>query len=301
MILDDIEFDALSRADTLLLALLRPRLWSEYLNADALGNAELRDRLQRETARRAAQTANERARLAFEQTEAAPFPDFARQARLAEFDHELALERVRLNWLDCAQTAEGIEQLNRIENLPLRTNNAHVRAQSGVGQNQLRSGARVLRRNSCARRSRRVRRRLPATRTRHMERHACAYDDSLRERGRFARRSGRRTRPHQRSARAAAQLRVGAPHFALGRRVTPRVWATSVVPDVARLRRDARRRGRAVAVNVSGRAGDIKRRWRRSKVWRHQAKTRRRVRRARGEACGELCRFWCRVTPILYE
>ena len=123
MILDDIEFDALNRADILLLAHLRPRLWSAHLHASGLCNSELRERLIHEVERRAAQTANERARLAFERNEAAPFPNFACGARLAEFDQELALERVRLNWLDCAQTAQGIEQLNRIENVPLRTNN----------------------------------------------------------------------------------------------------------------------------------------------------------------------------------
>lgn len=124
MILDDIEFDSLSRADILLLAYLRPRLWSVHLNANALSNADLCERLRREVARRAAQTANERARLAFEHSEDLPFPDCARQTRLDELAEELALEILRARWLECAQTKAGRAQLRLIENLPLSCNNA---------------------------------------------------------------------------------------------------------------------------------------------------------------------------------
>ena len=124
MILDDIEFDSLTRADVLLLAFLRPRLWSLHLHAHGLRNNELRERLSLEVERRATRTANERARLAFEQSDALPFPDGARQNQIEDLDNQLALERVRLNWLEHAETREGIEQLSAIENLPLRTNNA---------------------------------------------------------------------------------------------------------------------------------------------------------------------------------
>ncbi len=126
MILDDIEFDSLARADILLLALLRPQLWSVHLHAHGLRNNELRERLTREVAHRAAQTSGERARLAFERNEDLPFPDFARQTQIEALDAELALERVRLNWLEFAETAGGIEQLNAIEQLPLHTSHADV-------------------------------------------------------------------------------------------------------------------------------------------------------------------------------
>ena len=124
MILDNIEFDSLSSADILLLAFLRPQLWSEHLSADALIDAELRERLTREVARRAARIANERARLAFEQTEDLPFPDPMRQARLDELAHQIALESLRARWLECAQTAAGRQQLKTIETLPLQSSHA---------------------------------------------------------------------------------------------------------------------------------------------------------------------------------
>ncbi len=124
MILDDIEFDSLARADITLLAFLRLRLWSEHLNADALADADLRDRLTREIARRAARVANERARLAFEQSENVPFPDAARQARLNELAHQIALESLRARWLECAQTEAGRAQLKTIEDLPLQSSHA---------------------------------------------------------------------------------------------------------------------------------------------------------------------------------
>lgn len=95
MILDDIEFDSLTRADTLLLAHLRPRLWSFTLSADALADTDLRDRLAHEVARRAAKIANQRARTAFEQSEDLPFPDDARQTRLDELANEITLESLR--------------------------------------------------------------------------------------------------------------------------------------------------------------------------------------------------------------
>ena len=252
MILDDIEFDALSRADTLLLALLRPRLWSEYLNADALGDAELRDRLQRETARRAAQTANERARFAFERNEVSPFPDDARQTRLDELADVIALESLRARWLQCASTEAGRAQLRIIEGLPMRLNNARFAPDP--------AWAKI----SCG-----------------LAREFTDETHALDEVGAFVAAYLQRERAtwsvtlapttiHYASvgssrAEAGAELglindpraplpnyALGAPRAAFGRRVTPRVWATSVVPDVARLRRDARRRRRAVAANVSG-------------------------------------------------
>ncbi len=128
MLLDDIEFDSLNHADILLLAHLRLRLWIFTLSADALADDNLRDRLEHEVARRAARVANERARLAFEQTESAPFPNGARQTRLDELAGEIALESLRARWLECAQTAAGRAQLRIIENLPLHTSHAAVAA-----------------------------------------------------------------------------------------------------------------------------------------------------------------------------
>ena len=128
MILDNIEFDSLARADLLLQALLRPQLWSAHLNADALANADLRERLTREVARRAAKLANERARLAFEISEDSPFPDVANQTRLDEFANKIALESLRARWLECAQTEAGRAQLREIENLPLRCSHGAVAA-----------------------------------------------------------------------------------------------------------------------------------------------------------------------------
>lgn len=124
MILDDIEFDSLTRADILLLAHLRPRLWSFTLCSDALADENLRDKLTREVARRAANVANERARLAFEQSEDLPFPDSARQTRLDELADAIELESLRARWLECAETDEGREQLRILENLPLRSSHA---------------------------------------------------------------------------------------------------------------------------------------------------------------------------------
>ncbi len=121
MIFDDIEFDSLHRADVLLLAHLRPRLWNFTLSVDALVNANLRDKLTREVARRAASIANERARLAFELSEDLPFPKSARQSRLDELTNQIALESLRARWLECAQTAVGRAQLRIIENLSLHS------------------------------------------------------------------------------------------------------------------------------------------------------------------------------------
>ena len=119
MTLDDIEFDSLNRADILLLAHLRPQLWSAHLTADDLRDAELRERLTREVARRVAKTAGERARLAFEQSENLPFPNAARQTRLDELANEIALESLRARWLQCAHYEAGRAQLRLIENMPL--------------------------------------------------------------------------------------------------------------------------------------------------------------------------------------
>lgn len=124
MPLDDIEFDFLSRADILLLVYLRPRLWSLHLNADALADDNLRDDLTREVARRAARTANARARVAFEQNEDIPFPNGARQTQLDELSGEIALESLRARWLECALAEAGRKQLRIIENLPLRCSHA---------------------------------------------------------------------------------------------------------------------------------------------------------------------------------
>lgn len=128
MLLDDIEFDSLSRADTLLLAHLRPRLWNAHLNSDTLADDDLRERLSREVARRAARVANERARLAFEQTESAPFLDSARQTRLDELTDEIALESLRTRWLECALAEVGRAQLRILENLPLHSSHGAVAA-----------------------------------------------------------------------------------------------------------------------------------------------------------------------------
>lgn len=95
MILDSIEFDSLARADILLLAHLRPQLWNFTLSADALADEDLRNKLTHEVARRAAKSAGERARLAFEQSEDSPFPDGARQTQLDELADEIALEGLR--------------------------------------------------------------------------------------------------------------------------------------------------------------------------------------------------------------
>ena len=130
MILDDIEFDSLARADILLLAHLRPQLWSDYLTADALANADWRDRLTREVARRAAKLANQRARLTFERTEDLPFPDGARQAQLDELADQIARASLRARWLECAHYEAGRAQLRLIENLPLHT--SHVWNVAGI-------------------------------------------------------------------------------------------------------------------------------------------------------------------------
>ena len=124
MILDDIEFDALTRADVLLLAFVRPQLWNAHPGADALCDGDLRARLTDEVARRAARAANERARLAFERSEDLPFPDATRQARLDELAHQIALESLRARWLECAQYEAGRVQLRVIENEPLHSSHA---------------------------------------------------------------------------------------------------------------------------------------------------------------------------------
>ena len=132
MILDEIELDALTRADILLLAHLRPQMWSAHLHADDLRDDELRERLTREIARRAAKLANERARLAFEHSEDLPFSDAARQTRLDELANEIALESLRARWLECAQYEAGRAQLRAIEDLPLHSSHAAVAAMSAA-------------------------------------------------------------------------------------------------------------------------------------------------------------------------
>ena len=124
MILDDISFRKFGRADQLLLALLRPRLWHFSLNAESLTDARLRERLGDEIQQRAARIANKRAQLAFDQTADLPFPNAALQTRLDALALELSLESLRARWLKCAQNDSGQVRLRVIEAFPLRTNNA---------------------------------------------------------------------------------------------------------------------------------------------------------------------------------